>query len=110
MRQLIDPSFVCEIRDINSRLWSLNTVDFEERLRAWTLSINERLVRLRGDLTVPPDCSIIIPACNEEKYLLMLLESLARQKSRYSAEIIIVDSNSSKTDRTSKIARLQVPS
>jgi len=45
--------------------------------------------------------SVIIPVFNEEKYILDVLKSVNKEKSRFDLEIIIVDDNS--TDNTKKI-------
>lgn len=50
-----------------------------------------------------PDVSIVIPALNEEKRIGDCLEALARQKTRHTFEVIVVDNGS--TDSTSKIAK-----
>jgi len=48
-----------------------------------------------------PKVSIVIPAYNEEKTLLRTLSSFSKMTSRYHAELIVVNNNS--TDRTQKI-------
>lgn len=48
------------------------------------------------------EISIIIPAYNEEKYIGPCLQSLVRQKTKRSFEVVVVDNNS--TDDTKKIA------
>lgn len=45
--------------------------------------------------------SIIIPVYNEEKYILTVLNSVNKEKSKHNLEIIVVDDNS--TDNTKKI-------
>lgn len=45
--------------------------------------------------------SIVIPAHNEERYILQMLQSLSEQKYDKSVEVIVVDNNSASTDRTS---------
>jgi len=58
---------------------------------------------------VQPKISLVIPACNEEKYICPTLESVMQAKQQYEhicseqVEIIIVDNNS--TDATADIAR-----
>jgi len=58
---------------------------------------------------VQPKISLVIPACNEEKYICPTLESVMQAKQQYEhicseqVEIIIVDNNS--TDATTDIAR-----
>lgn len=47
--------------------------------------------------------SIVIPAYNEEKLLPVTLESLVKQKTSYTFEVIVVDNNS--TDKTSEVAK-----
>ncbi len=49
------------------------------------------------------DFSVIVPAFNEEKRLRACLESIRAQRTGYSYELIVSDSNS--TDRTAAIAR-----
>jgi glycosyltransferase involved in cell wall biosynthesis len=50
-----------------------------------------------------PDVSIVIPAYNEEKYILRTLSSLSQIKSKKSIEIIVVDNNS--TDATAELVK-----
>ena len=45
--------------------------------------------------------SVIIPVFNEEKYILDVLNSVNKEKSKYDLEIIVVDDNS--TDNSRKI-------
>lgn len=52
---------------------------------------------------IKPLISIVIPAFNEENYLSGCLDSLQKQKTKISYEVIVVDNAS--TDETSKIAR-----
>ncbi len=54
-------------------------------------------------LKICVDVSFIIPAFNEEKYILRTLRSIARQKTNLKYEIIVVDNGS--TDRTVELAK-----
>ncbi|MBS1669459.1 MAG: glycosyltransferase family 2 protein [Bacteroidetes bacterium] len=51
----------------------------------------------------PPDVSIVIPAYNEEEYILRTLLSLSNNITKFSVEIIVVNNNS--TDKTEQIVR-----
>lgn len=48
-----------------------------------------------------PEVSIVVPAYNEERTIVRLLHSLANQRTRYRAELIVVNNNS--TDRTQEL-------
>lgn len=66
--------------------------------------INEINIRLKQIVdNRDPEISIIIPARNEEQNILKCIDSLSRNTSEYSLEIIVVDNNS--TDNTKDIAK-----
>jgi len=67
---------------------------FEEKKKEWTAEIQARLLALRGDPNTLPDISIVIPAHNEERYILQLLDSISKQQTKNTLEVIIVDNNS----------------
>ena len=98
--RLFDPQkTVTEIIIQNQQLWQLTDPnEFEFLAHDWTSSIYTRLTKLRGDTASAPHVSVVIPAFNEEKAILLLLESLARQKGIQNVEILIVANNC--TDRT----------
>ena len=57
---------------------------------------------IKSNTMYEPDVSIIMPVYNEEKYIYFALESIKNQKTDLTAEVIVVDDNS--TDRTVEIA------
>lgn len=65
------------------------------------LEIKQRYHGLLKEKTAP-DVSIVIPAYNEEATIVQTILSLCLNKTQYSAEIIIVNNNS--TDRTEEFA------
>ncbi len=64
-----------------------------------TQKIKDRILALQSD---KPLASIVIPAFNEEKYLLETIRWLSQINTQYPIEIILVDNNSN--DATKKIA------
>lgn len=50
-----------------------------------------------------PDVSIVIPAFNEEKHIRACLDSILKQKTSYSFEVIVCDNNS--TDKTASLVQ-----
>lgn len=67
---------------------------FEEKKNEWVGEIKTRLSDLRGDPDSAPDVSIVVPSHNEERYVLQLLDSISKQKTTHTVEVIIVDNNS----------------
>lgn len=103
-RKLQPPKTIKEVVNLNKDLWeSQSQPDFEANLERWTNSIHSRLDALRGDKTLSPHISIIIPAYNEERAILQTLESMARQGGVENVEVIVVVNNSN--DRTAELAR-----
>lgn len=81
------------IPDDIQRYW---TTDFDvEKLAQETKVLYQNL--LKGS----PDVSIVIPAYNEEKTIVRTLNSICRNITSYSVEIIVVNNNSK--DNTSKL-------
>ncbi|MBP9691676.1 glycosyltransferase family 2 protein, partial [Candidatus Woesebacteria bacterium] len=88
----------------NRTLWNIEHTApdfFRNDLALWQESIYNRLTNLRGE-TNSHDVAVIVPAYNEEKYILQLLESIASQKQLSNMEVIVVANNC--TDRTAEIA------
>lgn len=98
------PKDLLAIRQRNLNLWSLKEKQFDDEQSKWTSEINTDIKKLCA--TESPHISIIIPAHNEEKYILQILQSIAKQKYDKGIEVIVVDNNSSGNDRTSKFAEL----
>jgi len=80
-----------------------NINNFENNLNIYTKEIRTKLIKLRGNLNVNPKFSIIVPAHNEEEYVLQLLESISNQKNICNVEVIIVVNNTK--DRTAEFAK-----
>ena len=101
------PKSVNDILALNRSLWSLQGQAFEYFLDGWTASIGTRLKQLRGD-AVRPSHSVIVPAKNEEAYILQNMESLARQEGfgqDTGFETIIVVNDCDANDRTLDIVQ-----
>lgn len=96
---------VRRIRDRNLALWAQegNQI-FSTLLSDWEGEIKKKMDRLRG-IDENPMISIVIPARNEEKNILQILDSISSQKLKDTLEVIIVDNNSSPNDRTEEIAK-----
>lgn len=94
------PQYVKNLHNLNLQLWSLDNVSFAETLNHKTSEIKRKFKLLSSD---SPDISVVIPARNEEKYILMTLESLSNQKTKKKFEVIVVVNNNSPQDITSKI-------
>lgn len=77
--------------------------NFNNELNSYTKSIKTKLIKLRGSLKINPKFSVIVPAYNEEDYILQLLESISNQKNIGKVEVIIVVNNSN--DKTAKFAK-----
>jgi len=69
---------------------------FEKKKNEWAGEIKTRLSVLRGDSNNPPDISVVIPAHNEERYILQVLDSISKQQTKHTLEVIVVDNNSRK--------------
>lgn len=61
----------------------------------------EGVIEANNQLNIKYDLMIVIPAYNVEKYIKVCIESVLKQKTRYSYEVVIVDDGS--TDMTGKI-------
>src|SRR3989338_990217 len=98
---------VASILQRNTNLFNLepSLPEFQTKLNVWTESIKGRLLNLRGEANTKPIVSVVVPAMDEEKYILQLLESLARQKTDLQVEVIVVANNCSPDDKTAAIAR-----
>ncbi len=77
--------------------------NFNNELNSYTKSIKTKLIKLRGSLKINPKFSVIVPAHNEEDYILQLLESISNQKNIGKVEVIIVVNNSN--DKTAKFSK-----
>ena len=107
------PDYMKQIWQKNVRLWeNQGQPGFDEAVNTWVNEIREGdqtgnpgLQTLRGDLETKPHVSIVIPAHNEERYILQLLQSLSEQHYDKGVEVIVVDNNSSQTDRTAAFAK-----
>lgn len=100
------PKWLEDVVVKNREIWTnRNNDNFENNLNIWTSEINLRLSKLRGDKNIDPKFSIVIPAHNEEEYILQLLESISNQKmdSDDGIEVLIVVNDSN--DRTSDLSR-----
>lgn len=86
MRPIALPSYI-------SRLWEYNE-------RELITLIQENYTRLHKG---PALVSVVIPAYNEEQNILTTLLSISQNETRFSAEIIVVNNNS--TDRTEELVR-----
>lgn len=75
----------------------------EDSLNWWTETIRSKFENLRGDLGKNPDISIIIPAHNEEKFVLQLLSSISEQRIDKKIEVIMEVNNS--TDKTTELCQ-----
>lgn len=109
-RDLRDDYFVRFIQPILVKienLWlskeNLSEPEFDASLTSICLEIKEKLSLLKQEGN--PDVTVIIPAHNEERNILQVLLSLSRQKFNGSIEVLVVDNNSSPTDRTAEIAQ-----
>lgn len=95
------PDDLTQIINNNLELWERkDQPDFNTALKIRTSEISARLIRLKGDPHTPPKVSIIIPAYNEEKNILQVLDSISRQYFQGGIEVIIVDNNSRRTGET----------
>jgi glycosyltransferase involved in cell wall biosynthesis len=94
------PDYVRQIYQSNFDLWNLNKTSFTKTLNHKTSIIKRKFELVASDT---PDISVIIPARNEEKYILMTLESLSNQNTNRKFEVIVVINNNSLEDITSKI-------
>jgi len=99
------PEWTKKIIERNRNLWkNKSCCNFEDHLNFWTNEISSKLNRLRGDENINPKFSIVVPAHNEEEYILQLLESISNQKNNNGGiEIIVVVNDSN--DRTAEISR-----
>jgi len=75
----------------------------EDSLDWWMEVISSSFKNLRGDLEKDPNISIVVPACDEEKFVLQLLGSVSNQKIDKKLEVIMEVNNS--TDRTAEICQ-----
>lgn len=94
---VVASSFAKESIKVNRELHS------ENELNQLTERTSMRFKDLRGDLDMDPDISIVIPAYNEEKFVLQLLDSISKQKTNRAVEVIMEINDSS--DRTAEICR-----
>lgn len=104
----VTPLYIAAIVKKNKELWALkkkNPILFAKSLTAWESSIAKRLKKLRGDVTKKPLISIVIPARNEEIYILPTLESIAAQKDIERVEVLVIANNCSSKDATAEIGR-----
>jgi glycosyltransferase involved in cell wall biosynthesis len=102
------PQYVSNIVKRNKELWALkkkNPQLFRKTLSAWETSIAERLKKLRGNTSQKPLISIVIPARNEEAYILPTLESIAAQKNVKGVEVLVIANNCTPGDMTAEISR-----
>lgn len=97
------PNYVKEIYNSNLNLWNSNEENFENNLTKKCSNVRNRL---KNFLSPNPEISVVIPARNEEKYILMTLESLANQVTSKKFEIIVVINNNSNDDITPKICEM----
>lgn len=97
------PAELIESIKINLDFWqsAQNSETFEKKLLEWTTVIEQRFVKLRGE--IPPKVTVVIPAKNEERFILQTLDSLSKQNFRSGLEVIIVANNCN--DRTADFAR-----
>ncbi|MBP6880681.1 glycosyltransferase family 2 protein [Candidatus Saccharibacteria bacterium] len=103
---------ILEIRKRNLDLWAATNPDefggiaysWMSEIRDGNQSGNPGLKVLRGDESTKPHVSVVVPAHNEERYIVQLLASLAAQEYSESVEVIIVDNNSDLDDRTTAFA------
>lgn len=97
---------VRKVRDRNRALWAqkADSPEFHKSLEGWEDEIKKRLAALRGAYEEPPMISIVIPARDEERTILQILDSISKQQHTGSLEVIVVDNNSSSSDRTGEIA------
>jgi len=99
------PLGIEKIINRNRDLWNSvdNNIDFENKLDVWTDEIALGIKKIRGDVNEAPKVSIVVPAYNEESYILQLLDSISKQKTSIATEVIIVVNDS--TDRTANFVR-----
>lgn len=100
------PEWLENIVTRNRDIWANKSEDsFENNLSIWTDEINLKLNKLRGNKNIHPKFSIVVPAHNEEEFILQLLESVSNQEldndSRVEVVVVVNDSN----DRTADLSR-----
>lgn len=106
------PPHIGQIRRRNLHLWEItDPAAFDEEVGTWIDEIRDGnqagspgLKALRGEDGAKPHVSIVIPAHNEERYILQLLQSVAAQRYYKSVEVVVVDNNSNPNDRTAVFA------
>jgi glycosyltransferase involved in cell wall biosynthesis len=97
------PEWVESIVKKNRDIWKNENNDFDNRIDLWTSEINLKMTQLRGDCSKNPKFSIVVPAHNEEEYILQLLDSISNQTNiEGGVETIVVVNDSD--DRTAFIA------
>jgi cellulose synthase/poly-beta-1,6-N-acetylglucosamine synthase-like glycosyltransferase len=104
--EISGPDWLEKIITRNRTIWgNKNESGFEDNLNIWSDEINLKLNKLRGDKNVHPKFSIIVPAHNEEEFILQLLESISNQKmnSGDGVEVLVVVNDSN--DRTADLSR-----
>lgn len=99
------PEWTKKIIEKNRNLWkNKSCCNFEDHLNFWTNEIENKLDKLRGDENINPRFSVVVPAHNEEEYILQFLESVSNQKNNDGGvEVIIVVNDSN--DRTAELSR-----
>jgi glycosyltransferase involved in cell wall biosynthesis len=102
------PTYITDVVKRNKDLWALKKTNprlFSKKLQEWELSIKKRLTKLRGSIKVKPKISVVIPAHDEESYILPTLEGIAAQKNVAGVEVLVIANNCSKDDMTAEISR-----
>ena len=101
-----ETAYIDDIHQKNNHLFDLKstqTEQYRKELEKWQEDIKARMAIIRGDVNLKPKTSIIIPAYNEERYILQLLDSIASQHGCDSIEVLVVANNC--TDQTSAFAK-----
>jgi hypothetical protein len=106
------PPHMRQIRERNVQLWEITDQSaFEEEADTWIAEIRDGnqagspgLKALRRDDGTEPHVSIVVPAHDEERYILQLLQSIAAQNYDKGVEVVVVDNNSDPNDRTASFA------